>query len=249
LFFVVRHLPLALVCAIAFLALTSTAFAKKIEAQRLAALKRVGVISVAGDSLVDRRFALTVLGNREGVHDVADWNLGAIWQGQLETALEEKGLFEVVPLSADDRAEFNALIDLEKPELVIELIKSTAREKNLDGVLVFSNANTDQYFAEIYLEKFGIFQHKLPFKNRTYYYVCGRLFLFDAAGDQMDSQYFLGPKATGLSQVAYTRAPDDVTDVPFENYSPEQKEALKASLIDVTKPEWVPALEKLLQTK
>lgn len=245
----VRHRPLTLFCAIAFLALTSTAFAKKIEAERLAALKRVGVISVAGDSLVDRSVALTVFGNREHEHDVADWGLGAIWQSQLETALEEKGAFEVVPLSEDDRAEFNSLIEMEKPDLVVELIKSTARENNLDGVLVFSNATIDQYFAEIYLEKFGIFQHKLPFKNRTYYYVCGRLFLFDAAGDELDTQYFLGLNAKGLSEVAHTRAPDDVTDVPFENYSPEQKEALKASLIEVTKPEWTPALEKLLQTK
>lgn len=227
----------------------SGASAKKIDAAKLAGVKRVGVVSMSGDTLIDREFGITVFGNREESHQVPEWRLDAEWQPQLAAALSEVSDFEVVLLAEEHRANLFAAIDTQDEVVLRQAISSVAQAAEIDAVMIFGSPAIDLYSREIYLSKYGIFTYSAAFKKRTIYYVVGRLFLFTADGEELDTQYFEGTTAKALGVIPNVPAPDDLRDVPFSAYSPEQKEALRAALRDIPLREWAGALKKLLETK
>ena len=229
--------------------LSATASAKKIDAAKLAGVKRVGVVSMSGDTLIDRAVGVTVFGNREEAHQVPEWLLDAEWQAQLAAALSEARDFEVVLIAPEQRAELFSAIESQDEDVVHQAIVSVARAAEVDAVIIFGSPFIDLYSRGIYLNKYGILTYSAAFKKRTIYYVVGRLFLFTADGEELDTQYFEGTTAKALGVIPNAPAPDDLRDVPFSAYSPEQKEALRATLRDIPLREWAVALEKLLETK
>ncbi len=227
----------------------STASAKKIDALKLAEVKRVGVVSMAGDTLIDRAVGLTVFGNREERHDVAAWNLDADWQGQLVEALSEAAAYEVVAIAPEQRSGLFGAIETGDEEAGRQALVSAAQLAGVDAIIVFGSPEAQATSVGVYPSKYGMLTSNLPFRKRTYYYVVGRLFLFAADGEELDTQYFKGTTRQNIINLPNTAAPEELTNVPFSTYSAEQKEFLRSALRDIPRQEWAWALQKLLETK
>jgi hypothetical protein len=229
--------------------LGGTAIAKKIDAEKLAAIKRIGVLSMSGDTLIDRAVGLTAFGNREESYDVADFLLDEEWQSQLSDSLSEASDFEVVSVEPDQRAVLSSALETEDEQIANQALISIAKAAGVDAILIFGSPAVDLYSRGVYLSKYGLFTYSAAFKKRTIYYVSGRLFLFTADGEELDTQYFEGTSAKALGLIPNISAPEELTDVPFSAYSPEQKEFLRSALRDIPRREWAWALKKLLETK
>ena len=242
---------IATMCFALTLVATPNVEAKKIDSAALEAIARVGVVSVAGDTMICRRFGVTAFGNKYETFDMADWGLDAEWQQQLQEAVAATGKFEIVPLSRDDRAR---LLDPLKDEFPDEKRLSVvdaeiAKEVNVDAVLLLASPVTDLYTRELYLEKYGVFIYKAAFKKNVIYYLSGRLYLLDSAGKILDTQYLPGQAPKALGPIPHVKAPEDVTELWCSDYTTEQNSMLREFLVEIPKPLWAPALEKLLETK
>ena len=228
-------------------AFANDASAKKIDAAKLDAIKRVGVISVSGDTLLDRRLGITVFGNAYEEFDVSEWGLDAEWQSQLEEAVTATGKFEIISLTTDHRSALLASFGEESK--TGEALRAVAETAKVDALLVFSSPLTDLYTRELYLERYGIFGYKAAFKKQAIYYLSGRLYLFDVSGKTIDTQYLPANAPKGLGPIPHRVVPEELEDVSFSDYTPEQKGALRKALIEIPQDLWAPALEKLLETK
>lgn len=224
----------------------ASADAKKLEAATLGAIKKIAVVSAAGDNLICRATGVTVFGNDYESENVREWNLDAEWQAQLVEAANALGRFEVTPLPTEDRA---ALLAIEDESAIAEAIRSIASSAGTDAVLLFLSPLTDTYYKEVYLDDYGVFTYSMAFKKRTIYYLSGRLYLYDASGKLLDTQYLPGETPKGLTPLPHAAAPEHLRALCLSAYSPEDREALRSALVEIPKLLWAPALEKLLETK
>lgn len=237
---------LAAIAGVVCLFASAGADARKLEAATLDAIKKVAVVSAAGDNLICRATGLTAFGNGYETENVRDWGLDAEWQAQLVEATNALGRFEVTPLPTEDRA---ALLAIKDESAIPEAIRSIASTAGTDAVLLFLSPVTDTYYREVYLDDYGVFTYSMAFKKRTIYYVSGRLYLYDASGKLLDTQYLPGDAPKGLAPLPHTAAPEHLRALCLSAYSPEDREALRGALVEIPKPLWAPALEKLLETK
>ncbi|MCC1498337.1 hypothetical protein [Alcanivorax sp. 1008] len=112
-------------------------------------VKRVGVVSIMGDTAGYYRLGMTVFGNNRGEFKVADANLDALYQENIERALAAMERYEVVHLEYDPAA----LIAREEEEVkrsfgdalwqrahwkLADHLKEMAGQHQLDAILVLA---------------------------------------------------------------------------------------------------------------
>jgi hypothetical protein len=195
---------------------------------------------------------ITAFGNKREVFDVADWKLDDIWQAQLTEAVNALDKFEVVSLSLEDRAELAPLFAGEyepSSKAMGSAIQAIAEANTLDAVVLFASVYQDVAGTNQYIGKYGIFYDKTALKKTAAYYVIGRLYLVDAAGKKLDTQFLEGTPHKGLGAFPHVLAPEELKETWFSDYSPEQREALRQALSNLLLPSWSQALEKLFETE
>lgn len=134
-----------------------------------AELKRVGVISIAGDLLYDDRVGMMVFGNKLSRHDVADWGLDDAWEDKIEAALPAVTTAEIVPLSVDrallrvaypsaeDEESIIAQYRMPKFKRITEALQTIAAENSLDAIVLLASDSIELAGTNQSLESFGVF--------------------------------------------------------------------------------------------
>jgi hypothetical protein len=237
------------------------AAAKKLDPVVLEGIKRVGVASIVGDTLVDCSIGITLFGSSYETYDIPEWRLDDAWQEQLVNAIEALGQFEVVPLSHDDRAailasfyENVAGVPAKARSDAGNVVAPIAEANDLDAVILLAT-----HFEQIplggrsspQLRKYGVFQFRTLGTSTTGYYFIGRLYFISAAGERLDTQRLEGTPPSLASPYWFPRQPVpwELRYLPFARYAPEQKETLRQVLISLPEPSLAPALAKLVETK
>ena len=111
-------------------------------------LKRVGVVSLTGDTLYKQYIGFTVFGNKRDPQDIADWKLDETYGEQLADAV--KVVFKAEPIAlVQRRQEFAEVNSLNGPwdaiafwgpnfEKIGEATRRICGEQKLDAVIVVS---------------------------------------------------------------------------------------------------------------
>lgn len=221
------------------------------------AVKRIGVVSMVGDLLFERRLGVTAFGNKAEEYDVTDLGLDEAWEGKIEDYLSTLGGFEVVPLSVDRTpliATYNKgtivnnwrYLRFKKTQPIFAQI---AADNRLDLLIVLGADAYDVVEGVMSIEGVGIFTSKKLGGANTIYYLIGQLALIDGAtGKPIEKEYLtVGSQwEKGYGGFPIVEAPADLTGKPYTDYLPDERAALTETLSGIADNGWARSLSKLL---
>ena len=180
---------LALILVVTVLLAACASAPSSLDAAAAATVRRVAVISFAGNSLIRKHVGLTVFSNEETTEDIHSWRLDSRFNSQIEDAVRLTLGAEVLWPRID--AETLAHVyDLNGPydapmfhtpnwEKVAAYLRELAAQSKLDGMVLLLRSETEDYVGSTnqYLKGIGLYTHgwtRALYANLDLYYVDGR---------------------------------------------------------------------------
>lgn len=208
------------------------------------ALKRIGVVSMAGDTLFERRLGVVAFGNKWEETEISALGLDDAFEARIEEFLAGIGTYEVVPITTD-RAPLIATYN--KGTIVnnwrylrfkktAPIFAEIAAANDLDYVLVLGADAFDVVEGVMRIEGVGIYTSKRLGGASAVYHLIGQLALIDGAtGKPVEKEYLrIGSRWTeGFGAFPVIAAPADLVGKAFADYSEEERAMLVAKLIEV----------------
>ena len=256
-FSVVERLVVAVGLAILFFTFAS-ASAKDYDLSRI---KRIGVISVVGDRLYQRRLGVTVFGNESENQDVADWGLDAVWEAKIKEEAAAFGDFEFIDLTVDKTPLLAAYPkDNAWPRQwrVLSVKKSApyllkiAAENNIDAIIVLGSFGYDVVEDRVAMEGLGMFHMKSLGGVSTVYHLISQLSLIDGATGKPLEQKTLSVGShwvKGYGGYPVAEAPVEFNGRNFSEYSEDEKLVLRNTLAALPDDAWRRSFGKLFHVE
>jgi hypothetical protein len=225
-------------------------------------IKRVGVVSIAGDTLFHDHVGVTAFGNKVQTFDVTEWALDNNWESKIETAVQSAGEFEVVDIVVD-REELKsaypsgekgiiATYRIPKFKRITEDLKKIASENGVDALIILAGDAAELYGTNQVLENFGVLVSGRIFSSATaQIYMTAKIYLIDGATGEVLAKRWLAEKH-GLFSSPYAFfevAPKIYAQKPFSELSGEEKTFLRDQFVAGPEKTWAPTVELLLAPK
>lgn len=221
------------------------------------ALPRVGVISMAGDVIFQRRLGVTAFGNDWSEFDAADLHLDDAWEDKIEETLSPFGRWDFVDIVVDRAPLFTTynkgtivnnwrFLRFKKTAPIFAAI---AAENQLDYIIVLG-ADVSGTDSPVRREGAGIFTSKRIGGESTAYHLIAQLALIDGAnGKPISKEYLLvgRPGVRGSGGFPEIDAPAELTGKIYSDYTPEEKATLRATFVAIGDNAWARSLSKMLE--
>lgn len=227
-----------------------------LKPEKLAQIKRVGVVSLAANKLERQYVGLTVFGNEHEELDISSWGVDAEYEQAMLRALKKEAPFEVTTLVCD-RHELEQVIPdvdvLYKPNASVEeKIRLLASQNSVDAIILLTD-----YAAGSGSLRVGGAHLSVYFRSdiRPYIALSASAHLIDGKsgktikgvrllrnGDPNDVERQPTPIIWGLTQ--------EVARLPLTEMGEKRKAEIRSLLLALPKDAWeYTLLNKLLSTK
>lgn len=210
--------------------------------------KRVAVISMVGDILVQRQIGVTVFGNEFEDYDATELSLDAAWEAKLRDAASGFGPFEFVDVEFDRTA---LLATYPKRSSWINtwrhlrfkktrpIFAQLAADNQLDTIIVLGADAYNVIEGVMDIEGAGIYTTKSLGGKNSIYYLISQLALIDGAtGMPIETAHLtVGSRWTKIyGGFPVVDVPEALTGKEYPSYTAEEKEFLKSQLVSLADP-------------